>query len=236
MANIGRPTRYWTRLAGGPLIRVATIRRTTDTFLFISHTTNIPLFKFRCTIFSGVRIIKEMPGSVASGTPFIIPQCEITLHGETSPKWHIFRFINGKKCNLEFHAANTNAWDNNISHKEHTKPPTQLIPPYPPQLITQFTILTVTYISQFTILTVTYITQFTILTVTYITQFTILTVTYITQFTNLTVTYITQLLADPFKSICLKQWHRYEATIVFNMAWILRILQFSLLFSDFSRK
>ena len=41
---------------------------TTDTFLFISHTTNVLLFKFRCNIFIGVRIIKEMPGSVASGT------------------------------------------------------------------------------------------------------------------------------------------------------------------------
>jgi len=39
-----------------------------DTFLSISHTTNVPLFKFRCNIFIGVRIIKEMPGSVASGT------------------------------------------------------------------------------------------------------------------------------------------------------------------------
>jgi hypothetical protein len=41
---------------------------TSDTFLFISHTMNIPLFKFRCNIFIGVRIIKEMSGSVASGT------------------------------------------------------------------------------------------------------------------------------------------------------------------------
>ena len=39
-----------------------------DTFLFISHTTNVLLFKFRSTIFIVVRIIKEMPGSVASGT------------------------------------------------------------------------------------------------------------------------------------------------------------------------
>jgi hypothetical protein len=45
---------------------------TTDTFLFISHTTNVPLFKFRCNIFIVVRIIKETPGSVASGTPCII--------------------------------------------------------------------------------------------------------------------------------------------------------------------
>ena len=44
------------------------IETTTDTFLFISHTTNVLLFKFLCNIFIGVRIIKEMPGSVASGT------------------------------------------------------------------------------------------------------------------------------------------------------------------------
>ena len=43
----------------------------TDTFLFISHTTNVLLFKFRCNIFIGVRIIKKMPGSVVSGTPCI---------------------------------------------------------------------------------------------------------------------------------------------------------------------
>jgi len=51
---------------------IVTIRRTTDTFLFISHTTNVLLFKFRCNIFIGVRIIKEMLGSVASGTHFTI--------------------------------------------------------------------------------------------------------------------------------------------------------------------
>jgi hypothetical protein len=56
-------------LAGGPLLRVTTTRRTTDTFLFISHTTKVLLFKFRCNIFVGVRIIKETSGSVASGTP-----------------------------------------------------------------------------------------------------------------------------------------------------------------------
>jgi hypothetical protein len=32
---------------------------------------NVLLFKFRCNIFIGVRIIKEMPGSVPSGTPCI---------------------------------------------------------------------------------------------------------------------------------------------------------------------
>ena len=35
-------------------------------------TTNLLLFKFRCNIFIRVRIIKDMPGSVASGTPCII--------------------------------------------------------------------------------------------------------------------------------------------------------------------
>jgi hypothetical protein len=46
-------------------------RYTTDTFLFISHTTNALLFKFRCNSVIGVRIVKEMPGSVASGTSCI---------------------------------------------------------------------------------------------------------------------------------------------------------------------
>jgi len=30
---------------------------------------NVLLFKCRCNIFIGIRIIKEMPGPVASGTP-----------------------------------------------------------------------------------------------------------------------------------------------------------------------
>jgi len=53
-----------------PLMRILqrNSKRTTETFPFISHTTNVLLFKFRCNIFIGVRIIKEMPGSVASGT------------------------------------------------------------------------------------------------------------------------------------------------------------------------
>jgi hypothetical protein len=44
---------------------------TTDTFLFISHTTNVLPFKSRCNIFIGFRIIKEMPGLVGNGTPCI---------------------------------------------------------------------------------------------------------------------------------------------------------------------
>jgi len=64
-----RRVRQETRwLAGGPLQLGALHTYTTDTFLFISYTTNVFLFKFPCNIFIGVRIIKEMPGSVASGT------------------------------------------------------------------------------------------------------------------------------------------------------------------------
>jgi hypothetical protein len=57
---------------------------TTDTFLFIFHTTNVPLFKFRCNIFIGVRIIKEMPASVASGTPCILQRYYIVVVGRDS--------------------------------------------------------------------------------------------------------------------------------------------------------
>jgi hypothetical protein len=75
MQNTVCPTRYRTRHCfkncslSQQLGAVQT--RTTDTFLFISHTTNVLLFKFRCKIVIGVRIIKEMPGSVASGTSYI---------------------------------------------------------------------------------------------------------------------------------------------------------------------
>jgi len=54
---------------------------TTDTFLFISHTRNVLLFKFICNIFIDVRIIKEMPGSVASGTPYIYIYIYIYIYG-----------------------------------------------------------------------------------------------------------------------------------------------------------
>jgi len=44
-----------------PLMRILqrNLKRTTDTFLFISHTRNVLLLKFRYNIFIGVRIIKE---------------------------------------------------------------------------------------------------------------------------------------------------------------------------------
>jgi hypothetical protein len=58
---------------------------TTDTFLFIPHTANAPLFKFLCNIFIGVRIIKEMPGSVGSGTPGIIYSSFKLFHVLVSP-------------------------------------------------------------------------------------------------------------------------------------------------------
>ena len=52
------------------------LTHTTDTFLFISHTTKVLLLKFCCNILIGVRIIKEMSGSVASGTQCIISSRE----------------------------------------------------------------------------------------------------------------------------------------------------------------
>jgi len=57
-----------------PLMRTLqrNLKQTTGTFLFISHTMKLLLFKFRSNILIGVRIIKEMPGSVASGTNCII--------------------------------------------------------------------------------------------------------------------------------------------------------------------
>ena len=40
---------------------------------------NVLLFKFRCNIFIGVRIIKEMPGSVVSGTHCIKTKMQRTI-------------------------------------------------------------------------------------------------------------------------------------------------------------
>jgi hypothetical protein len=70
---IGCPTRYRTqhffnnRLAGW-LLDHCSVSQQLDTLLFISHTMNILMFKFR--------IIKEMPVSVASGTNCVI--CLVT--------------------------------------------------------------------------------------------------------------------------------------------------------------
>jgi hypothetical protein len=74
--HTGCPTRYRTRHFfnnSNTNEEIATKQtHTTDTFLFISHTMNVLLFKFRCNVSIGVRIIKEMPVSVASGTPCTI--------------------------------------------------------------------------------------------------------------------------------------------------------------------
>ena len=47
--------------------------------LIVATRSSGPLFKFRCNILISGNIIKEMPGSVASGTPYITPQ----LHHNT---------------------------------------------------------------------------------------------------------------------------------------------------------
>ena len=69
-----------------PLMRILqrNLKRTTDTFLFISHTTKVLLFKFLCNIFIGFRIIKEMSGSVASGTHCIYR----SFHGNQCVLYH----------------------------------------------------------------------------------------------------------------------------------------------------
>jgi len=73
--SIGCPTTYQTRhFFNNSKINedIATKQtHTTDTFLFIYHTTDVLLFKSRCNIFIGFRTIKEMPGLVGSGTPCI---------------------------------------------------------------------------------------------------------------------------------------------------------------------
>ena len=67
------PTKPGSSLIILPLMRILqrNLKRTTDTFLFISHTTNVLLFKSRCNIFICFGIIKELPGLVGSGTPYI---------------------------------------------------------------------------------------------------------------------------------------------------------------------
>jgi len=79
-----------------PLMRILQRNLNTDKFVFISHTTNILLFKFRCNIFIGVRTIKEMPGSVASGTP-----CRHKLESENfGPRIFGTGLNEAKKCGL----------------------------------------------------------------------------------------------------------------------------------------
>jgi hypothetical protein len=70
----GCPTRYQTRHVFFTVSLQLGARQThtTDTFLIISQTTNVPLFKFRWNMFICFRIINEIPGSVASGTPCIL--------------------------------------------------------------------------------------------------------------------------------------------------------------------
>jgi len=70
--NIGYPTTYKTRhfFNNSKTNKDIATKQThpTDTFLFISHTTNVLLFKSRYNIFIGFRIIKEKPVFGGSGT------------------------------------------------------------------------------------------------------------------------------------------------------------------------
>jgi len=62
---------------------------------YISHTTNVPLFKFRCDIFIGVTIIKEMPGSVASWTPCIMTHGSMNVQFIPTCLWRRWRKSHG---------------------------------------------------------------------------------------------------------------------------------------------
>ena len=91
--STGCPTRYWIRhFFNNSNTNEDTATKqthTTDTFLFISHTKNVLLLKFRCSIFIGVRITKEMPGSVTSGTPCTICKCNYLQQEIKTTDWII---------------------------------------------------------------------------------------------------------------------------------------------------
>ena len=81
---------------------------TTDTFLFISHTMNVLLFKSRCNIFIAFRIIKEMSGLVGSRTSCIKTNVEGQnkkfLVLKRNKQWDIFNVVR----NLGFHQSQGN--------------------------------------------------------------------------------------------------------------------------------
>ena len=108
------PTRYRTRHFFNKFTtneQLGTLQpHATDTSLFISHTTNVFLFKFRCNIFIGVRIIKEMPGSVASGTHCILQLFHCWLLVSTSGA--IIRLIVTKKIIILLHIVQTSFFCN----------------------------------------------------------------------------------------------------------------------------
>jgi len=114
-ANTWCPTRYRTRhfFNNLPLMMILqwNLKRTTDTFLFISHTTNVLLFKFRCNIFIDVRIIKEMPGSVGSGT-----QC---THFGSQLSWmvRLFRHCRYKQLLILFFLTHLTLKSSGRKHK-----------------------------------------------------------------------------------------------------------------------
>jgi hypothetical protein len=106
----------------------------------ISHTMNELLFKFHCTIIIGVRIIKEMPGLIGSGTPCTCTHARARTHTHTEASVNT---VNPWVCRPTFctfsqyifslsifviknkHLYNTN----NQIHSVHTRFKTNLHPP-----------------------------------------------------------------------------------------------------------
>jgi hypothetical protein len=76
VTNTGCPTRYQTRHFfnnSNTNEDIATKFEQEYVFFHVSYTMREVRFKFRCNILISVKIIKEMPGSVVSGTPIVLP-------------------------------------------------------------------------------------------------------------------------------------------------------------------
>ena len=121
------------------------LKRTTDTFLFISHTTNELLFKFRCSIFIGVRIIKEMPGLVANGTPYItrgpVTAAPVFLFSQQTQQimitpltWTVWSDLNSSSLSVHWVLLLPTTWKQEVPPKRRYPPVYQTTAPPPRKL------------------------------------------------------------------------------------------------------
>jgi len=124
--STGSPTRYWTRHFFNNVTTNEDIATKFEADL--PHCVrnmkekNILLFKFHCNIFIGVIIIKEMPGSVVSGTP-----CTLLTENIPSQLWrpqmvrkHLYIHLH-VKCLLFCAILNKikNVWTNFTKNTKH---------------------------------------------------------------------------------------------------------------------
>jgi hypothetical protein len=124
--GIACPTRFRTRHFFNklPLMRILqrNWKRTTDTFLIISHTTNVLLFKFRCSIFIGVRIFVFLHHRFweATAVRFLNCLCSL-LHKQTGYQTrHFFNnFTTNEDIAMKFE-ADCRHIPQHFSHNERT--------------------------------------------------------------------------------------------------------------------